>query len=493
MAKICSQHIFMFPFQWKIEHDLHNLFSSQINLDRIQFDGQGKWMRVTLNDELSQQENELLYNEKNYFYKFVHDALYDNGKNGRDNLVRHFERVEPKLKPVSYIIGTKEKEYSLSVQNMVLNFYSTGVGVFLFYLNNEEYKDYQDILNINQFGRRVYPPFYADLMDHGQTATKIELVGLNGFYKEDFKGYTTADTNLPAQFIRDMIAEVAPNITVDPVIDDRMYTMSWFFNEDKAIHICKGYHGFVNNSILQLDDWYKYVFVDSGDPTCQDTEMERKLLKESSYTRWIGYGSIYGISRYSFVMLSSADPDNPLYKYLYDNFSTEYCRMAELILVQKASVLRFSQEVTNISMLDKRKNLSDMVDSLYKEYIRFVNQIHFREISAQDQAIELYKMLYEKMDLENQVEKLDKEIDELHNYVSLYEDRQKSKVMDIMSIMAGVLLPVTVVSGFFGMNNSLNEAGGGDSWLSSFTWQWIIMVISVVMTSVVLTLNNKKK
>lgn len=491
MAKICSQHIFMFPFQWKIEHDLHNLFSSQINLDRIQFDGQGKWMRVTLNDELSQQENELLYNEKNYFYKFVHDALYDNGKNGRDNLVRHFERVEPKLKPVSYIIGTKEKEYSLSVQNMVLNFYSTGVGVFLFYLNNEEYKDYQDILNINQFGRRVYPPFYADCKEHGQTATKIEIVGLNGCYKEDFKGYTTADTNLPAQFIRDMIAEVAPNIMVDPVIDDRMYTMSWLYNKQKAEQICKSYHGYINDSIPNLDDWYKYVFVDSY-LTCQDTEMERKLIKESSYTRWIGYKSIYGISRYSFVMLSNTDPDS-YDKYLYANFSTEYCRMAELILVQKASVLRFSQEVTNISMLDKRKNLSDMVDSLYKEYIRFVNQIHFREISAQDQAIELYKMLYEKMDLENQVEKLDKEIDELHNYVSLYEDRQKSKVMDIMSIMAGVLLPVTVVSGFFGMNNSLNEAGGGDSWLSSFTWQWIIMVISVVITSVVLTLNNKKK
>lgn len=492
MAKICSQHIFMFPFQWKIEHDLHNLFSSQINLDRIQFDGQGKWMRVTQNDELSQQEKELLYNEKNYFYKFVHDALYDNGKNGRDNLVRHFERVEPKLKPVSYIIGTKDKEYSLSVQNMVLNFYSTGVGVFLFYLNNDEYRDYQDILNINQFGRRVYPPFYADCSYHRETAKKIEIVGLNGYYKEDFKGYTTTDSNLPAQFIRDMIAEVAPNITVDPVIDDRMYTMSWLYNKQKAEHICEGYHGYINDSIRNLDGWYKYVFVDS-ELTCQDTEMERKLIKESSYTRWIGYDSIYGISRYSFVMLSSADPDDKSLKYLYDNFSTEYCRMAELILVQKASVLRFSQEVTNISMLDKRKNLSDMVDSLYKEYIRFVNQIHFREISAQDQAIELYKMLYEKMDLENQVEKLDKEIDELHNYVSLYEDRQKSKVMDIMSIMAGVLLPVTVVSGFFGMNSSLNEAGGGDSWLSSFTWQWVIMVISVVVTSVVLALKIKKK
>ena len=60
--------------------------------------------------------------------------------------------------------------------------------------------------------------------------------------------------------------------------------------------------------------------------------------------------------------------------------------MAELVLVQRASMLRFSGEITKVSQLSNQdvEAVSKRVSSLYKEYIRFVNQIYFREITAQE-------------------------------------------------------------------------------------------------------------
>ena len=143
--------------------------------------------------------------------------------------------------------------------------------------------------------------------------------------------------------------------------------------------------------------------------------------------------------------------------------------MSELILVQKASILRFSAEVTNISNLENRKELSLKLGSLYKEYIRFVNQIHFREVSAQDQGIEMYEKLYKLIKINEHVEKLDKEIEELYNYVTLREDRRANNTVSLLTWIATIFVPITVVASIFGMSNTalnLNGCGNLPQWFN---------------------------
>ena len=103
--------------------------------------------------------------------------------------------------------------------------------------------------------------------------------------------------------------------------------------------------------------------------------------------------------------------------------------------------------------MDIRSGFSEKVSSLYKEYIRFVNQIHFREVSAQDQGIELYQKLYDVLNIEKHVDKLDEEIGELYNYVSLREDHKSSSTMSLLTWIATIAVPMTVIAGIFGMNN----------------------------------------
>lgn len=479
-----SYHIFMFPFRWTINGLEQQPFGKQISFNNIHFEYLQNWERVPI--PKIEKEKEYLYNEKNYFYEFVHDALYDKGKDDNSNVVRHYERIETKHQNVQYSITVNTQVYELVVDYINLNLYSTGVGVLSFYMKNEKYESIDDVLKINQYGRRVYPPyFYAkDLSNqYSELAKKLEFHGLNGTYEEDFQQYTVSDSNNPASYVEKMIHEVASNIEIRSVIDDRMYVMSWYKNDELANSFKRDLDTFLKNNY-----WYKYVFVDGGDITCHNDEMQYKLVEDATYKRWQKQGSLYANSRYSFVFLTtSACPF-----FLTGYFETEYARMAELVLVQKASILRFSAEVTNLSSIEDSKGITEKVSSLYKEYIRFVNQIHFREVSAQDQAIEIYEMLYKTAQLESHVKKLDEEIGELHNYVSLRADRKTNDIISRLTLLATIFVPATFLAGIFGMNNNFMGADGKSSAFFNDVWVQVGLIAIAIVVFIIWFMFSKK-
>lgn len=474
-----SFHTFMFPFRWKVANLVDKPFSEQIDLNSICYGHSSNWERVGI-PPTNEKESDDLYNERNYFYEFVHPTLYDD--NSDTSLIRHYERLEPKLsESISYriVCGEDKQEYALDVQAINLNLYSSGVGMLSFYLCNTRYPNVQDVLAINQYGRRVFPPFIGDVKTRFELAHKIEIDGLNGVYSEDFSRYTNnVKSNTPASFIPKMVHEVAENIELQPVVDDRMFVLCWYKNEEWAGKFQKGYDDFIKRD----EDWYKFVFVDNySGLSCQNEKMRQEIIKKATYERWQNYASLYGISRYSMVYLTNDSCPSHLTNY----FETEYARMAELVLMQRATVLRFSSEVTSISKLSGGKGFGERVSSLYKEYIRFENQMYFREISAQDQGIEMYQKLYDAMNLKEQVEKLDEEIQELYNYVTLREDRRTNKTMSLLTWITTIFLPVTVIAGYFSMNDfEMND---------KLAFQSIVMICFVVLViSIVFAIYKKQ-
>ena len=131
-----------------------------------------------------------------------------------------------------------------------------------------------------------------------------------------------------------------------------------------------------------------------------------------------------------------------------------YVRLVEMVLIQRASILKFSAEVTRLSSLDEKdsRKPADQISDFYKAYIRFVNQIFFREITAQEQGIDLYDLLTDNMRIKDQVKDLDNEIGELHNYASLLDEKSQSRNLSLLTILGSLFLIPSFIVGFFGMN-----------------------------------------
>ena len=488
-----SFHTFMFPFRWKIKNLEDHPFSKQIDLNNIQYSQSPNWERQAIPPTIDKESDDL-YNERNFFYEFVHPALYDN--NSETTLIRHYERLEPKQGNVIYRIkcGAGKTIYNLVVQAINLNLYSTGVGVLSIYLYNNLYEDINDVLSINQYGRRIFPAFIGDIVKRGELPHSIGFEGLNGIYSEDFSQYTNlTNSNTPATFITKMIQEVAENIELQPVIDDRMFVLCWYKNDNMTQQFASNYKDFIDNN----KDWYKFVFIDKNDGlSCRNEEMRRDIIRKATYERWQELYSLYGVSRYSMVYLTNSDTEKEA-PFLFPNFETEYARMAELVLMQRASVLRFSAEITSITKISGKKGFGDRVSSLYREYIRFVNQLYFREISAQDQAIEMYQKLYSAMNVQEEVEKLDNEIQELHNYITIHEDHKTNRTMSLLTWMATIFVPITAITGVFNMNNvalHLTDCGLENlKWYNYASNQFLLMGGVTLLFVVIILLFKSKR
>lgn len=465
-----SYHIFYFPFKWAKKDVTEGTMTQLTDFSQIRFLNNGKWVRPAVaesqeNDGNKTDKNnvsldaQVLYNEKNYYFRFVHDVLYDSG-DGNDNLVMHFERKEPQEKDVRYLIKVsgREKPYSLKVDAININLYKTGVGLMSFYLRNDDESqcDTRDILNINQYGRRILPPFWSEVNaeKRQELSACLEISGLDTeISKEDFKSYTVDEPWTATSMLDSLLKDLTDNLTLTPVIDDRMFVLSLYKNDDMSRLSLSAADAYCNPSSPFSEFWYKYLFVDTGWPTCQNDEMMRDLLRSHTYLRWQKWNSLYGVSRYSFVYLTNSGV--PFY--LVDYFMTTYARMMEIALVQRASVLCFSNEVTTLT---KRgdwtlEKLSEHVDSLNEEYIRFINRMYFNELTSQDQGVELYGLIRQNLDIDSYVEELKDEIEKLHDTISFKVERSRNEKAETLNFMAAILLPVSIVTGFWSMNMSL--------------------------------------
>lgn len=491
-----SYHVFMFPFQWQIVGaEMRNkTMEDRTNLEKfVKYFNPVLWKRNPYKIDTI-----LKYNEYNYFYGMTRDVLFDDGKPLDKTIIANlFYDIEPDN--YTYDIHLRNfngeaKKYSLHIDSIILHLYSTGVGVISFHLNNrlDTQKDPNSILNINQAGRRLYPPFFGidskivgtqkqfdfkdfeygiNIVKQSELAHGVSI--LSELYYEDFKAYSDAEhfQSNPFQMPKHIafLFEGVP-ITVDkndyksrnakvyitPLIDDRMYVICWYGNEHKSYQL-KQKHAKTGRLAYETDEWwYKFMSIDQNFATCQNTAMRNELINKHTYRRWTDYGTFYGINRYSFVCLTNTLENLKKFNgtFLVNHMQTIYYKMAELCLVQRACLLRFSDEVAGISTMKEggeRKPIADRVGNLYKQYIRFINRIYFREVTPQEQGIEMYEMMKRNMKISENVKDLDKEIHELYDYLILNQEQKQNRNIELLTIIGVIFILPSIIFAFFTM------------------------------------------
>ena len=299
------------------------------------------------------------------------------------------------------------------------------------------------------------PPFYKDIFNRGEIAESIAIRGLednaNGRKYDLYEDFSSNSLEPQAwkysKIISGLLMDFDPNLQYEMAIDDRMFVLTWYKNDKcikearEEIEDCLEDRPYYINHQSLKDYWYRFLFVDGGkDATCQDRHMKKQLLLEHTYTRWSGYNSLYGVTRYSMVYLTDSLVPDFLLKY----FETIYARMAELVLMQRATVLKFSERINRINNIDsnrdsEREQIQNEVNKLCRDYIVFKNQFYFKEVTAQDQGIEMYDMLQKSLRLEEMVKDLDEDIQELYQYNSILEERENNISASRLNVILGAL------------------------------------------------------
>ena len=123
---------------------------------------------------------------------------------------------------------------------------------------------------------------------------------------------------------------------------------------------------------------------------------------------------------------------------------------------------------------------------MYKEYIRFVNQVYFRDVTAQDQGIELYNMFHNIIKISEHITKLDSDIEELHQYVSLKEDQSRNDKAAFLNNIATLFLPASFIIGVWGTNPWEDVVS------DSFNIKLLTTLIGVII-AIFIIFNRRKK
>ena len=161
-----------------------------------------------------------------------------------------------------------------------------------------------------------------------------------------------------------------------------------------------------------------------------------------------------------------------------------------MVLVQRVALLNFSEEASKVSSeLTKDDRVYGRIQSLYSEYIAFVNRFYHREVTAQDQGIEIYAMMQKALRMDEFVKDLDNDIGELYQYMSMVEDRSQGRKADSLNWIMGIFAPASFVAGIWGMNEMC------DVYCSDSFWKelvWIALVAGLTYLFVHFYNRNKK-
>ena len=450
---IHSYHIFMFPFslknEWK-QNDIDAMLQ-KASWERKQFD-------YKKGDFASN------FSEQGYFYDFGSGALFDDPESQNRVLSTYqFPVNDGDTYTININKKGHKKSYILSVEKIEMNIYDDKAAILCFHLQNYRYTEIQDILYINDYGRRIYPQFLVN-DEKGNidlSVTKSAFLAdsiclkLNGkpTLEDNYSSFETPSSSpykMPA-YIQGLLPETMHDSRW--LLDDRMYVVSYFTHAEFAERMKRFGEGekWLNRNSVEWD-WYQYVFVDNEEPRCQNEQLFKDLLRGATYARWSEKGSFFGVSKCSFTCLIGND-----YIDLLRNVKTMYYRMASLALAQRVLSLNYSREISEISKeLDENKlsnkQLRRRVNELNRDYLRFVNNVYFREITPQEQGIDLYDLMQKQMNVKRDEEGLSREVEQLYHYVTMANEEQRNNETEKLGTIATWFLIPTLITGIWGMN-----------------------------------------
>ncbi len=481
---VYSYHTFIFPFLWNDSGRVSRKKFEECLNPNWELDIFGKY------NANNAAEKSQLYSVCQYFNTAARAVLFT-AEDSWKQPVRNF-RFLPKLfadknHNVTYCINklvknydkngnvksTVSYDYRLRVNGIRLKLYDTGIGLIVYELENTEYTTIVDVNRINDWGRRISRPYYEADFSCSICADCLSLTGINDIHGNAVCSELSG-ANPPgdpqkaeiAKVITFLLESEKKSVTpyhdkskdtfyIEPIIDDRMFVCC--FAEDKAfvnnlserngdeyLFISDATEKEVKDPTNLAKQLYEFVFIDGDGISCHSRNMLKEMLEKHIYKRWLEFrlddgersGTVYGFSEYSLVCASVS-------KFSALAFLTEYIEIAILVLVQRASLLAFERRISEVSRTKRGEK------DLQQRYIDFDSRYLLLEVSAQQQAIELYNAMREKMYINVEKEEVEDQIESLFDLKNYKFDKVQNGILFLLSAL-GILETVQIILQFFG-------------------------------------------
>ena len=465
--KLISTHIFILPFK----------ILNPDNIDRTE---------LLLKEKEKWEDCQITPDVEKYLNKYAKEALFSNyGDSGNDDKV--IEKVYKNIQKGTYEICLEnndknseksfKKEYSLEIEDIKLKCFDTNIGTLSFVLNNRKHNEIEDILYINNLGRKLYRAYIEEecpkisLYD----ANKREIISQDIHNADIIKKTEKLENNIISYFLK------TENIEI--ILDDRMFVMSHYISEVKKE---KGIEDFFFeekpiDEWRKSKNWYKYIFRDTGDPMCQDEKMMEELLENSTYVRWKDYKTLYGISRYSFSAWSTDG-------FINDHMKNHYFQLVSLVVAQKATIISLNEKMNNLinRIINGKDDETYESNEETKEYLTYLSKMHFSEITQQEQGIELYDFFQKRMRIKELLEELDLKIKTLNEKLERDSDkRDEEREKENQSKIEKYGMIFAIVGLFAGGIFEINF----DKKISEWIFAFLLIVFIIVATKLINTGN----
>lgn len=370
-------------------------------------------------------------------------------------------------------------DVNLDLNAVRVKLFKFGVGMLVFETENYETADENDIILINEYGRRIYVPFKIPGKPCPQCADLISVsvqgkVLTEGRVSEAYKGRTDEielspvikyflpeDSDLDVENSK----KTGERNCYEPIGDDRMF-VACIYNNKEFVDIMSnwdaeaGEYSYLadatkckpddcNNAAARL---YKMVFVDGDGLTCYSRRMMRDLLEDHVYDRWLELGTLNSVTEYSMVCVTSA------IEFLSSAFLSEYVEMVMVVLAQRASLLTIQRDIS-----DAAKGRGKKLARIYDTFIDLQCSLLLPEVTEQQQGIELYGMMREHLFVEEQTVLVEEQIESAHENNSAKSNKGREMILFVLALFG----LVDIVRGindlfnwFFAIPKIFAEAGG---------------------------------
>ena len=426
-------------------------------------------MSEVISEHLSTIETAEDYNEYVYFYKSIRMALYTFA--GKPVIVRNYI-YEDFDETASLEMTINHTTYILEINRIDLKVYKTGIGLLSFNVLNSRYEEEEAIRQINTFSCCVYPPIMPIERARQRGFPEKIVLTLNKGLKieEDFTHIQYGETLMISSLIMKVLGEPFINkinlkstkegLLIEPILGHQMFCCCMYY--------VPGLLGEVTNEKTIEENIAHLMhihYTDVGKLKGEGEAITPYYIKSGNH--------VYGMNR---RMLFGLLEEYPCEK-LYD-------QLVKLVLMQRATLLNLSSEIARVSTLPKSE-ISSAISSIYEIYIQFINQLYFKEVTEDGEGSMLYAQLSKIFMIEDELNQLNSEVDEVHEYASLVEQAASNFKVQLLTIIGAALVLPSFVTGFFGMNIFQEEAAHWwrhypvALWLNSYVILPILAVVAI--------------